>query len=469
MSSISISRAKEVYGGSTERETITNMARKTGCYRIYKYANEFGNKVTHTDYKRISSESDEKALLSSDWVHNVVLVYDRGNVLNLDEVVTTPKEEPMITKPITPKWYLAKSGAKHVHQMVITLPPQSEVPSRVTSLLAGADIMMANWAVTSVFMTEATPEAKGPFVFAKASGVVEMLKGYPASVAFAFYRLNYGGVFQLFVQVDSSKVRAKAGYPYLAEHSRWLDEEADRRIVEALISRDKLEVCFVAPGANGPCTGFFGLQVDLPEIVRNVLKQEWADLLAYHKGLTNRNYQAALDQYNRENPMEGTPILPLQLKSQRFEGKTVEEAKAAVALSGIPQEQIHDLEVTRNVQDATVEGEGKSIEAAIEAARTRVPSQAFDVSSAEIIQQGQEGIVEIQAQTETEARERWKIQTPQAAALETFKCEVQPKDGFLGIGKKQGLWKAYWSKPFKARISYKVPAQVTVKYMEWRS
>jgi len=218
----------------------------------------------------------------------------------------------MNDQSITPKWYSAISTPKHVRQVVVILPPQSEVPSRVGNLIAGADIMMANWAATSIFMTGDTPEAKGPFVFAKASGVVEMLKGYPASVAFAFYRLNYGGVFQLFVQVDSPKVRAKAGYPYLAEHSRWLDEQEDCRLIEALINREKLEVCFVAPGNSGPCTGYFGLQVNLPQAAKDTLRQEWNELLVYHKGVSNRNFQAALDQYNRENPMESTPVLPPQ-------------------------------------------------------------------------------------------------------------------------------------------------------------
>lgn len=84
MSSISISSAKAVYGGETEEETLRNIAR-SGARRIYKYANDFGDKVTHTDYKQISSPGDaqETALLSSPHVHNVVLVYDNGEVVNI--------------------------------------------------------------------------------------------------------------------------------------------------------------------------------------------------------------------------------------------------------------------------------------------------------------------------------------------------------------------------------------------------
>ena len=84
MSSISIRSAKSVYGGETEEETIRNIA-KAGARRIYKYANDFGDQITHTDYKQISNPGDlqEVALLNSPHVHNVVLVYDDGKVMNI--------------------------------------------------------------------------------------------------------------------------------------------------------------------------------------------------------------------------------------------------------------------------------------------------------------------------------------------------------------------------------------------------
>ena len=80
--SISIAAAKRSYGGATEEETLDNMAKATGCRRIYKYANDFGDKKTHTDYKRISRPGDpqETALFNSPFVHNVVLVYDDGKI-----------------------------------------------------------------------------------------------------------------------------------------------------------------------------------------------------------------------------------------------------------------------------------------------------------------------------------------------------------------------------------------------------
>jgi hypothetical protein len=215
-----------------------------------------------------------------------------------------------LLQPITPYWYIEKSDPKHVRQVVVTLPPESRIPPRVDNLVSGLIMAEAKWAAEILFLTGDTPEARGPFIFAKATGIVDVLKGCDVEVAFAFYRLYSGGIFQLFVQVNRPQVREKVGYPgFVAEHSLWLDEENDCRLVEALINREQLEVCFVSPGEKGPCTGDFGMRVSLPEELRNTLKQEWAELLTYHKGISSRDYQKSLEQYNQENPMSESPVL----------------------------------------------------------------------------------------------------------------------------------------------------------------
>jgi hypothetical protein len=83
MSTWEIESAKEAYGGSTESETLLEMARRSGCYRIYKYTHAASGKTTHTHYKQIASEADERAMRGSSMVRNAVLVYDRGKIVNL--------------------------------------------------------------------------------------------------------------------------------------------------------------------------------------------------------------------------------------------------------------------------------------------------------------------------------------------------------------------------------------------------
>lgn len=81
MSSVSLSTAKSVYGGSNERETLLNLAAASRCRRIYKYANDFGDRRTHTDYKCITGDAQEAEFLNAPMVHNRVLVYDNGQVV----------------------------------------------------------------------------------------------------------------------------------------------------------------------------------------------------------------------------------------------------------------------------------------------------------------------------------------------------------------------------------------------------
>jgi hypothetical protein len=96
--SISISQAKEMYGGTTEAQTLRNMAEQGGYCRIYKYANDYGDRKTHTDYKRVKSPNgaEEADFFNSPYVHNHVLVYDNGKVLNLEP---SPKPNSPSSKP----------------------------------------------------------------------------------------------------------------------------------------------------------------------------------------------------------------------------------------------------------------------------------------------------------------------------------------------------------------------------------
>jgi hypothetical protein len=84
MSSIDIKTAKLLYKGETEDDMLANMAKAHGCRLIYKYANDYGDKVTHTDYKIIMAPGDvqEQALLNTPLVHNVILVYRDGTIVN---------------------------------------------------------------------------------------------------------------------------------------------------------------------------------------------------------------------------------------------------------------------------------------------------------------------------------------------------------------------------------------------------
>jgi hypothetical protein len=268
------------------------------------------------------------------------------------------------------------------------------------------------------------------------------------------------------VQVDSPSLRSRIGDRYVSERAFDLDSKEDIELVTRLISRDNLEVCFVAPGSKGPCTGYFGLSADVPQVVRNALQRELDGLISYHRELPSRNPQQAIAEYNNENPMEDTPVLSPQLESRKLSGKTEEEALDEVVSSGIARESIHEIRTTRPEREKVAEGEGNNPEEAIANAKSDIPPDAVDIGPPEMVREAEHGTVEIQAQSEEEARERWESQKAKDATLDDLICMTQPRRGFIGIGRRLGIWEVTWSRPSVVRFSYRVPAEVSVTWLK---
>jgi tetratricopeptide (TPR) repeat protein len=202
-------------------------------------------------------------------------------------------------------WYYAKDDEKHVRQIVVKLAPETRSAPRACDVTADRAFTAPNWALTVLLDSQ----SGAPVVFAKATGAIELVDHQPADVVFAFYHLDHGGVFQIFVQIDSPEVRAKFGYPFVVEHARWLDERNDRRVIEAVIGSEKVELCFVAAGERDLFTTSFGLTGTLAPGCRERLQQEWDELRKHHDSVKSRDFQSALKQYNEQNPMEESPVL----------------------------------------------------------------------------------------------------------------------------------------------------------------
>jgi hypothetical protein len=229
------------------------------------------------------------------------------------------------------EWYMVENDAKHVRQVVLCLPPNARVPSRVKgSLIHSAALMKQQWAGVTLFIDGETPEQRGPFVFSKANNVVSLIEGCPAKVAFSFYHFRTGGVLQIFVYVDSPEVKAQTGYPFITENAHWPESEDTKEIVQALLERKDLDVCFVADTPDTPCKGQFGLCVTIPDDCRAALKREWEALNEHHFGIPQgqRDRQAAMRQFERENPMEENPVL--ESKKPAFPGASEPVVKSNV-------------------------------------------------------------------------------------------------------------------------------------------
>ena len=222
----------------------------------------------------------------------------------------------MNTASIHPVWYEAQSRERRVRQVIITLPPQATVPPKASHLAASAAFTLAPWATTVASLASDGQVAGEPVIFTKATDVIAELRDQPVTIAFAFYYLRTGGILQIFVRADAPEIRASAGKPFLTEYTCLLDKAEDRRLAEALINQERLEVCFVAPGPQGPCTGYFGLLVNLPVECQHVLRGEWNKLADFFSKLPVHNVETALEQYDQENLATAMPILELQGQAQ---------------------------------------------------------------------------------------------------------------------------------------------------------
>ena len=151
-----------------------------------------------------------------------------------------------------------------------------------------------------------------------------------------------------------------------------------------------------------------------------------------------------------------------ELKFKEFMGQSIEEAErlAREALG----DELLGTDVFKDVKEASAVAQGRSADEAAATVMTRIPKHAFDVQSAQIIQEGHSGQVEVIEQEESEARRAWRKKAPRGAQLDALECRRAPKNGFVGVGKRPGTWIARWSAPFIAELSYKMPAVVSARY-----
>lgn len=246
----------------------------------------------------------------------------------------------MAKKHTIANWYHAKSKEKHVSQVVIDLPKESKIRPLVKNVVGGVRIMTVSpgsWASDALLISPESSSKTVPVVFVNANEAVELLLQHMTvqHVAFAFYTMKSGGVLQIFNHVEAPELERQFGSPFLVESSYWVEEKETRELIEALIKHEELEVCFVASGDNGPCTGYYGFKALMPEECRETLSTEWNELLNYHNSIpsSDRDYQSALNQYNSENPLEGNPILRNTSSKRTRMSSSTENVKSSTKAS----------------------------------------------------------------------------------------------------------------------------------------
>lgn len=206
-------------------------------------------------------------------------------------------------------WYRVENRAKHVRQIVLKLPGSPQLRPQVSNLVPPgrhSGFNNATWGALTLFMGD----RENPIVFVKADREVQDFRNCAVRVAFGFYRMSSGGLFDVLVGIDCPVVERATGNPCVFENPHNLGSDSSRKIATGLLQSDYLDLCFVGAGPNGPCTGYFGLRAPLSKECRAALDKEWNQLLAYHQSVpaSRRSFQAATAQFERENPLEEDPI-----------------------------------------------------------------------------------------------------------------------------------------------------------------
>jgi hypothetical protein len=197
----------------------------------------------------------------------------------------------------------------------------------------------------------------------------------------------------------------------------------------------------------------------------------WADFwlssgtFQFNRSLSTQQVATCIEKLKMADAKGEQMVISLRdlvLKTRKFEGNTVEKARAR-AVTEISADSIFSIEVSREVQNLEVKANGKDIEEARVALSSMIPPKAFDLGELEVAQHGEKGAIEVKAYSRKEAYVQVQSQIPTGATWEV-KCNIKPQSGFFGRGKKPGHWEISWTKPFHVKTSYKLPAEVTVRY-----
>jgi len=214
-------------------------------------------------------------------------------------------------------WYLAESVQKSVQQVVLVTPTEPEGRSSdAREFMPSPDALMrlqaANWGAAVMQLPGSSSEGDGgAIVLVKASDdLLSTLRGQPVCAAFAFYSMRAGGLFQVFVQATSPEVERHTGTSFIVEAAYFLQEVEDRELLEGLLGGSKLRLRFVHSGESVGLSIRFELEFELTHECREKCMQEWTGLVRHHSSVSGPNAQSCLDQYNAENPVDLSPVLP---------------------------------------------------------------------------------------------------------------------------------------------------------------
>lgn len=226
----------------------------------------------------------------------------------------SPAPAPAASPPGGDNWYLARGPAMGLRQVVLHGDPARKVDSRFETFIFGSAYsdLVVHPICTGFFRLDGDP---GPFLMIRTDGArddgyeaVEEMAKHPFRVAFSFAHLRESGVLSILVCSSFLSIYSQRGF---LEMHYGLDLENTRNLISDALKREDVYVVLARGGGSSTLPkARYDLVIPIDAACKRALAEEWAALLAHHKGIARPEFQGGVTRLYQAFPGGSKPILP---------------------------------------------------------------------------------------------------------------------------------------------------------------
>jgi len=224
-------------------------------------------------------------------------------------------------------WYFAENKSKGLRQMIFDISEDMIQETKFGSLILAAkykNLMEKGWA-TGFFRLDGD---RGPYLLVRADNFVEEIRKSKMKLGISFFRMDSGGLFGIYVHVDSDNLRKERDNPNVYfEIAYGLDESGSVDLMTDFLKNDQLELTLADkndrssqsiydPSGGGfismtPPLSKYDISISLDENCKKILNDELKELKKYHSSIPSgsRNFQSSVQQLWNIMPETDNPIL----------------------------------------------------------------------------------------------------------------------------------------------------------------
>ena len=222
-------------------------------------------------------------------------------------------------------WYTATDTDRRLKQVVIDLPNSKAIPSEFGILMLPAkrlSLLSSSW-VSGFSRMEGKP---APYLLIRADDDIDEFKTNPTKIAFSFFKMRSGGIFAIYVYVDSQALRTKRSQRHVyIDAGNGLDVPEYVQLVQDAFTSDLLTVVLAGGSgstaeivnASGQSQDFklprchYDIHLSLERSCREVLRRELQELISFHASLPSgqRSYKQSMNEVWQLMPETESPVL----------------------------------------------------------------------------------------------------------------------------------------------------------------